>query len=171
MATLAKVPAAVNRRFLDQLPTIESVIATRCHSPERRQNALCWAWQLFARYLPTAESTSQAAIAAAVYASRERRTFGRPPRQGQWDTLDSAMPLPNDDAVAPEDDAPAELPWAIEQMPPSLQMVARPLAEGLNKTQTAELLGVSTKTVQRRVAEIATWIVEHSEGDLACQQR
>ena len=161
MATLAKVSAAVNRRFLDQLPTIESVIASRCRTEEQRQNALCWAWQLFARYLPSAESTSQAAIAAAIYASRCRRTFGRPPRQGQWDTLDSAWSLqPGDDVAAPVDDA-AELPWAIDHMPPSLQMVARPLAEGLNKTQTAELLGVSTKTVQRRVAEIEAWIAEH----------
>lgn len=160
MATLAKGTKRANSLFERHLPIIEAIIARRCWSEEKRQNALCWAWQLFLRYLPTADSPKHAAVSAAIYASRKRRTFGRPPRCGYVDAIDMALHV-DADAIQERIDEIRRLPkWAIEQMPPRLQMVALPLANGVNRKRTAELTSLSHTTVWRIVDEIADWILE-----------
>lgn len=143
--------------------TIVSVISNRCHTEERRQNALAWAWYLFPRYLEKAENPLQAAIAAATYGSCRRQTFGhtRPPYR---DALDQSERYEYPDRIPEPQPRTSswgiDSSWSIDDMPDRLQPVARAAARGLNRTQTAELLGVSTKTVQRRCDEIAGWLVD-----------
>jgi hypothetical protein len=51
-----------------------------------------------------------------------------------------------------------ELNWRIDDMPVGIRIVALPLSCGLNRTETAALIGVSTETVRQRCHDIAEWI-------------
>jgi hypothetical protein len=165
MAILADRSADVNRLFMDHLDRIRSIINQRCWSEERRQNALCWAWDYFVRYLPKSESPRQAAVAAAIYACRRRRTFGKEPRSGYVDALDRCERHVVD--VVGPDERPTDLRWRIADMPPRLQLVAICLGAGLNKTQTAEKIGYSTAWVRRVCDEIAEWILARQPAKYA----
>ena len=158
MATLAPASADAKSLFEAHYPRIRSIVWQRCWTDERRQNALAWAWHLFPRYLRRAECPRQVAKAAAIYACRKRRTFGRPPRQRYQDALDHVDSVPDLDPATCERQNCVDLGWTIEDMPVGIRIVALPLSHGLNRTETAALLGVSTKTVQRRCDEIAEWI-------------
>ena len=160
MATLAAASSDAKSQFEQHYPTIRAMIWRRCWSEECRQNALAWAWYWFTRFIGRSDSPRQAAIAAARFGvHRSRRTFGKAPRHGYVDAMDRTENAPDLDPATCERQNCVELGWSIADMPATLQIVALPLAHGLNKSQTAELVGVSTKTVQRRCDEIAEWIV------------
>lgn len=167
MTTLVKGTARANRLFEAQLPVINGIIQERVWTEDRRQNALCWAWQLFLRYLPGAEEPRQAAIAAATYACGRRSTFGRPPMQGYNDVMHVAQPYGELNVVLDRDSDDCNPPeWRVENMPPRLRLVALPLIHGCTRQQTAELVGCSVKTVYNVTQEIADWIMEQ-EGRAA----
>ena len=158
MATLAPASADAQSLFEEHYPRSRSIIWQRCWTDERRQNALAWCWYLFPRYLRRAECPRQAAKAAAVYACRKRRTFGRPARQRYQDALDHVDSLPSlDPAPCPRQNV-VDLGWSIEDMPLGIRIVALPLAHGMNRTETAALIGVSTETVRQKCHQIAEWI-------------
>ena len=165
MAILADGSADVNRQFMDHFDRIRSIINQRCSSEERRQNALCWAWVYFVRYLPNAETPRQAAVAAAIYACRRRRTFGKEPRQGYQDALDHVENGHRHDV--PDDERPTDRGWTIGDMPPRLQLVAICLGAGFNKTETADKIGYSTAWVRRVCDEIAAWILTRQPAKYA----
>ena len=158
MATLAPASADAKSLFEAHYPCIRSIIWQRCWSDERRQNALAWSWYLFPRYLRKAECPRQAAKAAAIYACRKRRTFGRPARQGYSDAMDHVESVPDlDPATCPRQNV-VDLGWTVDDIPVGIRIVALPLASGLNKTETAALIGCSVDTVQRRCRDIGQWI-------------
>jgi hypothetical protein len=166
MAILADRSADVNRLFMDHFDRIQSIINQRCWSEERRQNALCWAWDYFRRYLPAAECPQQAAVAAAVFACRRRRTFGKEPRSGYVDALDRCESQHVVDVAGP-DERPTDRGWCIEDMPPRLQLVGLCLGHGLNRQQTADKIGYSVEWVRRVCGEIEEWILARQPAKYA----
>lgn len=161
MATLRHDTVQV--QYLAHYPMIRAMIWRRLQDDERRQNALGWSWVLFGRYLPNAKCSLQAAIAAAVYASKRRQTLGHDGLPGYVDALDCAYPAQAEPLCNRDDD---RLPaWRIAQMPEPIQVVAVLLAKGVKRYRIAQLLGVSVRTIHNRCKEIGRWITDLDRRD------
>lgn len=167
MANLATTDRSLQALFEQHLGTIEEIINRRHWGDEGRQNALCWAWHYWCTWhaCDPLQDPERAARGAALAACRTRRTFGRERYRGQADAMDAAYPVVNPnglyDPASMTPDAP-DRGWSVDELPsvnPEWAMVAKCLVNGLNRQQTAELIGVSTEWVRQRVDELAEWIL------------
>lgn len=158
MSSVALTLASQQAAYMAHWDKVRGIVNQRCRGEERRQNAFAWSWQLFLRYF-NGSNAAQAAVSAAIYGCKIRRTMGAPTHQGRQDAMDRAtsggvVDTPDND----ERQNHRELGWRVDDMPADLQMVARCFMAGLNRKQTAEMIGCSTETLRRRADAIADWI-------------
>lgn len=142
------------QEFEAHLGIILAVICKTAKTPERRQNALCWAWYYWPRAIEASDSLSQAAVNAAVAGAKQRRTFGAPSKQGKHSPPATVELV---EIVAPP--ASQSLKWSIADLPEKLRTVAELLATGWSKTTAAVELGISADTMTRRCDAIADWLL------------